>query len=220
MTHRYHHRHYSPLDRLIIGADQALKSLAGGVSGARRTNPADAQANLEADLNDAERAHAAGLMRVNHAGEVCAQALYQSQALTARSDAIRNAMEQAAREEIDHLHWCEQRLEELNSHGSRLNPFWYAGSFLIGGLAGLAGDRWNLGFVAETERQVVRHLESHLHELPAQDARSRAIVAQMKLDEAEHATLAVASGAAELPAPVKQSMQLASKLMTTLAYRF
>ena len=215
-------RHYTPLDRALMGADRLLKSLFNGPthtdSGPQRPNPAERQSAPDA-LNTAERAHAAGLMRVNHTGEVCAQALYQSQALTARSGAIRDAMERAAREEEDHLRWCEQRLTELDSRQSRLNPLWYAGSFALGGLAGLAGDRWNLGFVAETERQVVRHLESHLRELPAEDRRSRAIVAQMKMDEAEHATLAVEAGAAELPAPVKGWMRLTAKCMTTVAYR-
>ena len=226
-------RHYSPLDQTLIRADRVLKSLLTGIAHfgsvtnkdggkcaadhSQRPNPAGQAA---ADpLNEAERTHAAGLMRVNHTGEVCAQALYQSQALTARSEAIRDAMERAAREEEDHLRWCEQRLAELDSRHSRLNPLWYAGSFAIGGLAGLAGDRWNLGFVAETERQVVRHLESHLRELPTQDQRSRAIVEQMKIDEAEHATLAVEAGAAELPTPVKGLMRLTAKFMTTVAYR-
>ena len=227
-------RHYSPLDQTLIRADRMLKSLLTGVTHfgptasqdggkyaadkPQRPNPAGQPAAAD-PLSETERAHAAGLMRVNHTGEVCAQALYQSQAVTARSETIRDAMERAAREEVDHLRWCEQRLTELDSHRSRLNPLWYAGSFAIGGLAGLAGDRWNLGFVAETERQVVRHLESHLRKLPAQDRRSRAIVEQMKIDEAEHATLAVEAGAAELPAPVKGLMRLTAKFMTTVAYR-
>lgn len=210
-------RKLSPLDHLISGLDQVARSLTGGAANAKRVTPATD--TPETDLSDAERSHAAGLMRINHTGEICAQALYQSQALTARDSKVRAAMEQAAEEEVDHLVWCEQRLDELGSHRSILNPLWYAGSFAIGAAAGIAGDRWNLGFLAETERQVVRHLESHLHDLPQGDARSRAIVAQMKVDEGEHATKAVEQGAAELPGPIKGAMKLSSKLMTSTVYR-
>jgi ubiquinone biosynthesis monooxygenase Coq7 len=157
-------------------------------------------------------------MRVNHAGEVSAQALYQGQGLTARDPAVREAMAEAADEEVDHLAWCEERLDELRSHTSYLNPFWYLGSFSIGACAGLCGDRWSLGFVAETERQVVRHLESHLQQLPAADERSRRILAQMQEDEARHATTALEAGGAELPRPIRSLMQLCSRVMTTTAY--
>lgn len=220
MTRCADDRRYTPLDHILMGMDPILKSLVGGANATQRPNPADDVSAADNALSDEERAHAAGLMRVNHTGEVCAQALYHSQALTARSKTIRNAMQQSAREEVDHLHWCERRLTELDSHRSRLNPLWYAGSFAIGGAAGLAGDRWSLGFVAETERQVVRHLESHLRELPLRDERSRTIVEQMQIDEAQHATRAVESGGADLPAPIKGVMRLAAKFMTTLAYRF
>jgi ubiquinone biosynthesis monooxygenase Coq7 len=157
-------------------------------------------------------------MRVNHAGEISAQALYQGQALTAKLPDVRDKMEQAAEEEFDHLNWCQSRLSELDSHTSVLNPAWYAGSFVIGALAGAAGDKWSLGFVAETEHQVVRHLDEHLEKLPAQDARSRAILERMKYDEAQHATVALQSGGAKLPFVVKKLMQLTSKVMTRTAY--
>ena len=157
-------------------------------------------------------------MRINHAGEICAQALYQGQALTAQLPNVRDKMEQAAAEENDHLAWTAGRLRELGAHTSYLNPLWYAGSFAIGAAAGLAGDKWSLGFVAETERQVIRHLEGHLARLAPQDAKSRAILEQMKDDEAHHATVAIEHGAAEFPEPVKQLMQLTSKFLTTAAY--
>jgi ubiquinone biosynthesis monooxygenase Coq7 len=161
----------------------------------------------------------AGLLRVDHAGEVCAQALYQGQALTARRADVRSRLEQAAREENDHLAWCGRRLEELGSHRSLLNPLWYAGSFAIGALAGLAGDRWSLGFLAETERQVVRHLDGHLADLPPDDMKSRAILEQMREDEGRHATTAVDAGAAELPGAVKGLMAGVSRVLTAVAYR-
>jgi len=167
----------------------------------------------------AEKQHVAGLMRVDHAGEVCAQALYQGQAFTAKLPDIRAKMEEAAEEEMDHLAWCQGRLNELNSHTSYLNPFWYGGSFILGALAGLAGDKWSLGFVAETERQVERHLEDHLGQLPLKDEKSRAILEQMKEDEAQHSTVAMEMGAATLPEPVQWLMGKMSKIMTTLAYR-
>jgi ubiquinone biosynthesis monooxygenase Coq7 len=165
-----------------------------------------------------ERRHAAALMRVNHVGEVCAQALYQGQALTSRDPAIRQALEQAAWEETEHLNWTEKRIEELGGRKSLLNPLWYAGSLALGVFAGKCGDKWNLGFLAETERQVGAHLADHLNRLPPADDRSRAIVSQMAADEAEHAETAARLGGAELPAPVKQAMQLSSKLMTGTAY--
>jgi ubiquinone biosynthesis monooxygenase Coq7 len=158
-------------------------------------------------------------MRVDHTGEVAAQALYHGQALTARTSGTRDAMEQAAREEGDHLRWCAERLVELDDKPSRLDPLWYMGSFLIGAAAGLAGDRWSLGFVAETERQVVRHLDGHLSSLPQGDARSRAILEQMRVDEGVHATTAIESGAADLPQPVKRLMTATARLMTETAYR-
>ena len=209
-------RLYSAADDLIMGLDQALQTIFGRPPTTGRPNPADGVP--EAELSEAERDEAGRLMRVNHVGEVCAQALYQSQALTARREETRQRMERAAQEENDHLVWCEQRIDELGSRKSLLNPLWYAGSFTIGSLAGLAGDRWNLGFVVETERQVVKHLDEHLRRLPAEDRRSRAIVEQMKIDEGEHATTALRAGAAELPEPVKGLMRLASRVMTRTAH--
>ncbi len=209
-------RQLTPLDHLLIQADQALRTMFGGPPPAVRENPA---ADNQSELSEADRQHVAGLMRVNHAGEIAAQALYQGQALTARLDVVRDAMEQAAEEENDHLAWCEERLRELNHQTSRLDPLWFAGSFAIGALAGLAGDRWSLGFVAETERQVVRHLESHLAQLPEGDHRTRAILEKMKEDEERHGDTASRAGGAELPEPVRRLMTLASKVMTTTAYR-
>lgn len=209
-------RHYSPLDRFIQRLDQALHTTLGPASAPARANPAAAMP--EAPLSAAERELAGRLMRVNHAGEISAQALYQGQALTAHLPTVRDKMEQAASEENDHLAWTEERIHELGTHTSVLAPFWYAGSFAIGALAGLAGDKWSLGFVVETERQVVRHLDSHLARLPAHAARDRAILEQMKTDEARHATTALAAGAAELPGPIRQLMALTSKIMTRTAY--
>lgn len=209
-------RLYSAADDLIMGLDQALQTVFGRPHTTERGNPA--KDVPEHELTEAEKAEAGRLMRVNHVGEVCAQALYQSQALTARRDETRRRMERAAQEENDHLAWCESRIEELGSRKSLLNPLWYGGSFAVGTLAGIAGDKWNLGFVVETERQVVRHLGEHLQRLPREDARSRAIVEQMKIDESEHATTALRAGAAELPEPVKGLMRLASKLMTRTAH--
>ncbi|MCP0914890.1 MULTISPECIES: 2-polyprenyl-3-methyl-6-methoxy-1,4-benzoquinone monooxygenase [Legionella] len=169
-------------------------------------------------LTRAEKQHVAGLMRVNHAGEVCAQALYQGQALTAKLDHVKTQMAQAAKEEEDHLAWCEQRLAELSERPSWLNPLWYGGSFLIGALAGLAGDHWSLGFVAETERQVTAHLQNHLSNIPAQDEKTRAILTQMREDEELHRQTAMTAGAAELPGVVKYVMGKVSKLMTKSSY--
>lgn len=207
----------TPVDRAIMGLDRALGAAFGRPSHAQRPDPGAVMP--ESRLSPDERTHAAGLMRVNHAGEVAAQALYQAHALWARDAQVRGSMEQAAREEEDHLAWCEARLAALGSRPSLLQPFWYAGSFAIGTVASLLGDRWGLGFVAETERQVVRHLESHLESLPASDAPSRAIVRQMRDDESRHATQAVQSGAGELPAPLRRLMAWASRVMTTTAYR-
>ncbi len=202
-------------DKLIIEFDHALRTVFAP-SASRRPYP---DANLpEAELSEAEKKHVAGLMRVNHSGEVCAQALYQGQALTARNPEAARALREASDEETEHLAWCERRINELGSHTSLLNPLWYTGSFAIGMLAGALGDRWNLGFLAETERQVEGHLDGHLQRLPEQDAKSRAIVEQMKADEIRHAETAIAHGGAELPLPVKMAMKLTSKVMTQAAY--
>jgi len=209
-------RDYSPVDRVLIGVDQALRTLFGRPQVTERPNPAEQVA--DPDLTDQERDLSARLMRINHTGEVCAQALYQGQALTARLPEVRGGMERAAAEENDHLDWCEKRIHELGGRTSLLNPLWYAGSFLIGATAGFAGDKWSLGFVAETEHQVGDHLDSHLHRLPAQDERTRAIVEQMKEDEAHHATVALEGGGAPLPAPLRLAMTLASKVMTKTVY--
>ena len=210
-------RTYSPLDQLAMNMDQALRTVFGRPQVTERENPTRDSANVE--LDEAERQHVAGLMRINHVGEVCAQALYQGQALTAKLDNVRESMQRAAQEENDHLAWGEQRLDELHSHKSIMNPFWYGASFMVGAAAGLAGDKWSLGFVAETEHQVVRHLDEHLAQLPEQDERSRAILEQMKVDEGRHATVALEAGGAELPAPIKKAMQFTSKIMTSTAYR-
>lgn len=205
----------SLLDRFITEFDVALRSLAGGAQ-ARRGMP---MAENTPTLDAAERAHAAGLMRVNHVGEVCAQALYQSQKIVARSPETRVMLDHAAAEEMDHMAWCEERLSELGSHTSYLNPIWYAGSFGIGLLAGLAGDRWSLGFVAETEKQVEKHLNSHLETLPLADTRSRAIVDQMRRDEIDHGQSAWDAGGKPLPQAIKNAMETISKVMTTAAYK-
>ena len=204
------------IDRLIIGFDRALRTLYGPALSLRPV-PGENLPNLE--LSAAEKRHSAALMRVNHSGEVCAQALYQGQALTARDDTVRKTLERAAAEETEHLAWTAQRIGELGGRVSVLNPFFYTGSFAIGALSGLLGDKWNMGFLAETERQVEGHLDGHLEQLPAQDEKSRAIVAQMKEDEARHADTALARGAAELPGPVKQAMRIFSRLMTLSTYR-
>lgn len=205
------------VDTLIIQADQALRTLVPGSVSAARPNPA--QTAVAGDLDDAARAHAAGLMRINHTGEVCAQALYQGQALTARLPQVRSSMEHAAAEEVDHLSWCEDRLRELDSGPSLLNPLWYGMSFGLGALAGLAGDKWSLGFVAETEHQVCKHLQEHLDSLPADDGKSKAILQQMLADEAKHEETARSAGAADLPPPVQQAMTLMAKAMKTAVYK-
>jgi len=209
-------RALTPIDRLLVDAQNALDTVFGAPL-AQRANPAVDEA--EVVLDDAERRHAAGLMRINHVGEVCAQALYVGQAAVARDEATRMHLLAAAQEETDHLAWCAQRLDELDSRPSLLNPLWYAGSYTIGALAGLRGDGWNLGFVVETERQVEAHLDEHLQTLPAADARSRAILEVMKADEARHADDAQAQGARALPQPVPTLMAMASNLMKTIAYR-
>jgi len=210
-------RNFTFADQVALGFDQALRTVFGKPKVTERSNPAvDIP---EAEMDTSQQQHVAGLMRVNHVGEVCAQALYQGQAMTAKLDTVRESMQRAADEENDHLAWCEQRIEELGSHKSLLNPFWYTWSFGLGAAAGLAGDKWSLGFVAETENQVVRHLDEHLAQLPEQDERSRAILEQMKEDEGRHATTALEAGGAELPEPIKQAMKFTSKIMTTTAYR-
>lgn len=209
-------RKYSPADQFMIGIDQALRTLFGRPQVTERANPAD---NLDdTELSEQEQDETARLMRINHTGEVCAQALYQGQALTAKLPDVRKSMERAAQEENDHLDWCEKRLHELDNRKSLLNPFWYAGSFAIGAVAGLAGDKWSLGFVAETEHQVEAHLNEHLSRLPANDQKSRAILEQMKDDEIHHATVALEAGGAELPGPVKLAMKLTSTIMTKSVY--
>lgn len=206
----------SPLDRLLDSAQNALSTVAGSPR-AERANPGDSTPDVV--LDDAERRHAAGLMRINHVGEVCAQALYIGQAAVARDPATRAHLLEAAQEETDHLAWCADRLRELDSRPSLLNPLWYAGSYTIGALAGLRGDGWNLGFVVETEHQVEAHLEEHLRTLPEADLRSRAILQVMKDDEARHADHAEAAGAKVLPQPVPTLMKAASTLMKAVAYR-
>jgi ubiquinone biosynthesis monooxygenase Coq7 len=204
------------LDLAVLAADRVLQTLAGTRAAER---PSPAQGVAAGDLAPQQREHAAGLMRVNHAGEICAQALYEGQALVARQPQVRHSLLAAAREEEDHLAWCGQRLEELDSAPSVLNPLWYGMSFALGAVTGLLGDKVSLGFVAATEDQVCRHLERHLHELPAADERSRAIVTQMHADEARHGTQALQAGGAEFPQPVKDVMTLISAVMTATSYR-
>lgn len=202
---------------LILAADSALRTL---WAEPRASRPMPLAATAELVLTDAERREAAALMRVNHVGEVCAQALYTGQALACKDPALRAQLAEASREETDHLAWTHQRLQDLKDRPSLLNPLWYAGAFAIGYAAGkLGGDKVSLGFVVETERQVEAHLQSHMDRLPAADSASRAIVAQMKADEMAHAQMAMQAGAVELPGPVKAMMQMASKVMTTVAHR-
>ena len=211
-------RRLSRLDRLLGAATNALRTVAAPAGEATRPYPA-----LEiddTDLSDTERKHAAGLMRVNHAGEVAAQALYQGHAAVARDQSIEAQIHDAAIEEFDHLAWCERRLRELGAEPSRLSPLWYAGSFAIGAASGILGDRWSLGFIAETERQVCEHLDSHLEGLPEDDLRSRAVVKQMRDEEEEHGDNARAAGAAELPEAVRGLMRATARVMTRTAYRF
>ncbi len=207
---------YSTIDRLIGGLDDALRTALGPAPAAARKNPA-ADAGI-GELNPTERELAGRLMRVDHSGEVCAQALYQGQAIAAKMPHVREKMEHAAEEENDHLAWTEARIRELDTHVSYLNPLWYSGSFAIGALAGLIGDKWSLGFVAETERQVVEHLTDHLRRLPERDGKSRKILEQMREDERRHATVALEAGAAALPEPVIRLMRLTAKIMTRTAY--
>jgi ubiquinone biosynthesis monooxygenase Coq7 len=206
----------TPLDRLISEFDKVVTTVSGKPKSTERATPGEDLP--EAELSDKERRHIAGLMRINHAGEVSAQGLYQGQALTAKLPDVRDTMVRAAEEENDHLLWCEQRLEALSSHKSLLNPVWYLGSFTIGALAGKAGDKWSLGFVAETEKQVVAHLDSHLAQIPQKEQKSRAVLEKMKEDELHHGTVAMDAGGAELPKPVQFLMGQVSKIMTKTSY--
>ncbi len=203
------------VDRLIVQFDKGLRTLFSEAHSARSYPDAGL---ADAPLDEAEKKHAAALMRVNHTGEICAQALYQGQALTARDPQVQHKLQQAAQEETEHLAWTAKRVHELGGHLSVLNPLWYSGSLAMGAVAGLLGDKWNLGFLAETEHQVGQHLQSHLEKLPPQDEKSRAIVQQMYVDETAHANMAMELGGAPLPAPVQVAMQLNGKLMTNTVY--
>lgn len=203
-------------EQFIIEFDRALRTV---FASARSQRSVPGGELPEADLSDQEKAHVSGLMRVNHVGEICAQALYQGQALTSRDPSVREALRSAADEETEHLAWTEQRLAELGARKSLLNPVWYVGALSMGVLAGRLGEKWNLGFLAETERQVEAHLDSHLECLPERDGRSREIVDQMRRDEIKHAETALRLGAAELPVPIKLAMKFAAKIMTGTAYR-
>jgi ubiquinone biosynthesis monooxygenase Coq7 len=210
-------RHLSKIDKLICGLDSTLRAVAATSTHAVRPNPA--RDIPENPLSDREKVHSAGLMRVNHAGEVAAQGLYQGHAAVARNSSIEQQMTEAADEELDHLGWCEQRLTELGSKPSLLSPVWYAGAFTIGAASGIFGDKWSLGFIEETERQVSAHLTDHLDKLPDEDRKSRAIVRQMRDEEEQHGARAAAAGAAPLPDPVRQLMRVTAKIMTKTAYR-
>ena len=211
-------RSLSAIDKFIGHVDNVLKTLAPNAASAQRVSPA--QNTPHAQLDESQQQHSAGLMRINHTGEVCAQALYQGQSLTARLPEIREAMEEAAEEEIDHLVWCEQRLGELNSHTSILNPAFYAMSYTVGAVAGALGDKWSLGFVAATENQVCAHLTAHLKQLPEQDLRSRAVLEGMYEDELRHAATAIEAGGVEFPHWFQSGMTVMSKVMTKTCYRF
>lgn len=212
-----HSRQLTPLDHLLASVSNALRTVTATAARPARSNPAEGVEDT--DLDARQKAHAAGLMRVNHAGEVAAQALYRGHATVARDKSIEEQMQRAADEEFDHLAWCEQRIKELGEEPSRLSPLWYAGAYAIGAASGALGDKWSLGFIAETERQVCAHLETHLERLPEEDAKSRAIVKQMRDEEAKHGENAVAAGAAKLPRPVVRLMQATAKIMTMTAYR-
>jgi ubiquinone biosynthesis monooxygenase Coq7 len=209
-------RQYSSIDHFFMNLDTALRTVAGAPRLTERPNPTESMA--EPTLSEQERELAGRLMRINHAGEVSAQGLYQGQALTAKLPEVRDKMERAAMEENDHLAWCERRAKELGTHVSVLNPLWYLGSLAIGAAAGLAGDKWSLGFVVETEHQVVRHLDEHLAKLAPHDSKTHAVLEQMKEDEARHAHMAKDAGGAELPLPIRGMMKLTSKVMTRTAY--
>lgn len=209
-------RQYSFLDKICLGIDQAVKSLTDSL----QTNPTTypAQHVEDSQLNEKQKKHSAALMRINHAGEICAQALYHGQGIVSKSAAVQEKMQHAAKEEGEHLAWCKTRLDELGSHVSYLNPVWYVGSFCIGMIAGIAGDKWSLGFVAETEKQVIKHLAGHLQLLPAQDLRSYTILQKMEEDEARHRDEAILLGAKELPSPIRHCMAFTSKIMVKTAY--
>jgi len=210
-------RRLTPVDNLLATLDNGLRTVFGSPTLTERPNPAEGID--ETELDRSERELAGRLMRINHAGEVSAQGLYQGQALTAKLPEVREKMERAALEENDHLEWCERRIHELGTHKSLLNPLWYLGSLTIGALAGAAGDKWSLGFVAETEHQVIRHLDEHLGQVPQKDQKTRAILKQMKEDEGHHATVALQHGGAQLPWPVRKLlMPIMSKVMTKSAY--
>lgn len=209
-------RHLTPLDRLFGVINNALTTVVAPASRVTRENPAAAVP--ESPLSDRERSHSAGLMRVNHAGEVAAQGLYQGHAMVSRDPAVTEQLQQAADDELDHLGWCEQRLHELQSRPSVLSPVWYAGAVAVGAASGVLGDRWSLGFVEETERQVAEHLSGHMQKLPATDRKSHAIVSRMRDEEQLHGAAAQAAGAAELPEPVKRLMRLTAGIMTRAAY--
>ena len=211
-------RQLSFLDQLIARADQLRRDATGEAPEPQRPSPGTQ--HPDSNLDESDKRHIAGLMRINHTGEVCAQALYQGQALTAKQTAVKTSMENAAEEEIDHLGWCQQRVEELDSTTSRLNSLFYGMSYTMGALAGALGDRWSLGFVAATEEQVCKHLREHLEQIPESDTRSRAILEQMLIDEGDHATQALEAGGVEFAPPVKAVMTLMSKLMTASTYRF
>jgi ubiquinone biosynthesis monooxygenase Coq7 len=213
---RMERRQLSPLDKLLIGANNALRTVATPAGRPARRNPAENVADTDLDAD--QKRHAAGLMRVNHAGEIAAQALYQGHATVARDKNIEEQMQRAADEEFDHLAWCEQRIHELGFQPSRLSPLWYAGAYAIGAASGVLGDKWSLGFIAETEKQVCSHLDSHLEQLPEEDEKSRAIVKQMRDEEEEHGENAVDAGAAVLPRPIVRLMQATAKVMTKTAY--
>tara|TARA_R110000868_G_scaffold326156_2_gene587111 strand:- start:1086 stop:1733 length:648 start_codon:yes stop_codon:yes gene_type:complete len=209
-------RHYTLLDKLCMGVDQAIRTLTHHAHTSGEPYPAE---KIEDEaMTDTQRKHSAALMRINHAGEVCAQALYHGQAVGSRASAVQEKMEQAALEEGDHLDWCKKRLDELGSHTSHLSPLWYAGSFCIGLTAGMVGDKWSLGFVAETERQVIKHLTGHMTLLPTADQRSYKILERMEHDETRHRDEAIHSGAHDLPATIKSVMALTSKVMVKTAY--
>jgi len=224
MSQPIHKRHYNPLDQFIMQVDTGLRTMFGKPLITERPDPQDTiTQDTIADeakqaFSTAEKDFSARLMRINHSGEVAAQGLYQGQALTAKLPEVRDKIQRAAEEENDHLAWCERRIHELGSHTSYLNPLWYFGSVSIGAIAGLAGDKWSLGFVAETERQVVKHLNEHLATISDNDIESRAVLEQMKIDEYRHATVALEAGGAELPLAIKSLMSLTSKVMTKTAY--
>jgi ubiquinone biosynthesis monooxygenase Coq7 len=213
----FNDRKYSIADWFCFGIDQAARAIWDNPKTTGRHYPAKSE--MESVLTDEKRKHSAALMRINHAGEVCAQALYHGQGLASRSEAIKQKMQQAAIEEGDHLAWCRERLVELGSHTSYLNPVWYVGSWAIGLTAGLVGDKWSLGFLAETEKQVVEHLDNHLKNMAGEDQRSTRILQQMQADEAEHRDSAILAGAAALPVGVKKLMRVFSKIMVKVAYR-